>query len=314
MSEASNQITSRRVKDAIAQMNPALKKLYKAFLETEQKAGRNVCMAYYRMGQLVNEAVSKVKYGEGGEAMKLLAEATSYQPRTLQNMRNMTLKWTPKEFTAIAGRRTGEGKTIEVGQLMLIASTACTKRVTDRLVNECFRDTLTHRDLQARIQKLMGEPGSATSASRLSPKKPAAFAAVLEKEAEQLLTMAERAEEQLFERLEADAGKYASQEMLQQLEEVDGVFKQLEEKIPTVRSNISAALERLGRVASAEQEDALTSEDGAKKPAAGSQAKKKKVMRPKAPPTLPPEEEPQEELVSAIVGEVSDEFVDSDAE
>ena len=163
-------VAVRRKEEALASMNPELRKVCDRIAKTLEQTKTDVAKRFYEIGVMLRTVVSKrAVYGES--TMERLADALSIDLSQLQDCRQVATAFKAEKFEKLIERRNALGNRItwtHIVQLSRLRDAPSEVRV--EINRQTFNEGLSTRELGRRIQEHFDKP--ATHPDRRAGRKP----------------------------------------------------------------------------------------------------------------------------------------------
>jgi len=269
-------VASKEVRRILGEMTPALRKVYDKISERLNSLARVDIVARHELGtEIVAACGDQKKYGE--HVVENLAGALGLSTSQIYQWRDVAAAYSKDEIKALSERLTSQNTPISFEHVKLLASVhdlAIRKKLTSAVFKEC----LSSRDLLALIHELLKDRAISHEVRWQIPRSPAAALAKLSKLAGQLAEHQAGIDQVLFTKLSDEPGKYASDELVGQIEDT---CCELEKAMKTLQSDhlkLNSALDSVRR--------ALRAKEAENKETAGTpeRLKKKAKTKPAATP------------------------------
>jgi hypothetical protein len=240
-------LTLRAAEQAVAEMNADLRQAFEKIRERLMKAAVNDIMARYDVGTLIQGVMSnESRYG--ANAADSLAAALGISKAVLYTHQQVAVSWKKQELQAVISRVDEEtGYHLDWAHVWSLAAlTSIDQR--DELIERCFEDKLSSRDVRAFVMELTGaRSNNPKGRPRSAPKSPSAGLAQLKKLTNSLVNAQDVFEEAVFIRLVEESKEFATEAIAEQLREAQEDQSRLEAAAKANRLKLQAALEAVER-------------------------------------------------------------------
>jgi len=233
---------------AIAEMNPALRKVYDGLATKLSDMDKKSVMVRYEIGEKVDMIMSNdVKFGEG--AADKLAAAFGINVSEVHRFRKFSTTWSRTELAKMLKRPMGETQRAISYNHLRVLSTVTQSRLRTQLTERVFKECLSIRDLQAIVTEKLGTRGNNPAGRKAAvPKTPSAGLSKLHTMTSSLLNSADAIESSVFDVLSTEADKYATDKLLDELEGAQEEQEQLIAAATQTLNKLKATSSQLRRV------------------------------------------------------------------
>lgn len=237
----------RATEQAVAEMNADLRQAYEKIRERLVKAAMNDIMARYDIGkEIATVMANESRYG--ANAADTLATALGISKAVLYTHQQVALSWKKQELQDVISRIDPDtGYHLDWAHVWALASLTSLEQ-RDQLVEQCFEDKMSARDVRAAVVELTGaKSNNPKGRPRSAPKSPSAGLSQLKKMTNSLVNAQDVFEEAVFIRLVEESKEFASEAIAEQLREAQEDQSRLEATAKSNRLKLQAALEAVER-------------------------------------------------------------------
>lgn len=237
----------RATEQAVAEMNDDLRQAYEKIRERLVKAAMNDIMARYDVGKEI-QAVMSNESRYGANAADTLSTALGISKAVLYTHQQVAISWEKKELQAVISRIDPDtGYHLDWAHVWALAALTSLEQ-RDQLVEQCFEDKMSARDVRAAVSELTGaKSNNPKGRPRSAPKSPSAGLSQLKKMTNSLVNAQDVFEEAVFIRLVEESKEFASESIAEQLREAQEDQSRLEATAKSNRLKLQAALEAVER-------------------------------------------------------------------
>lgn len=267
---------AKQTKEAISQMNPALKLVYERLATNLQAQYKNEVLSRYEVGkEIASVVVDQRKYGQN--AAQLLAAALNMSTSLLYNLRTLYNQWKDdyQGLKKITERLTVGGIPLTYSQLLLISQLpdeADRHSIVDRCISEC----LTVEELKAIIYEKFGKRSN--NPGGITPRNPTAGVAVMTKALDRLVEGHSKIQKSVFDKIENKPEDFANDKTVEKIEALVEQINESRKLLAEDERRATATLDILFRHMRTENEadEGDEDDDGGDAPASTPAAKKLK--------------------------------------
>lgn len=163
-------IQKERQKAALDEMSSDLKKVYKQIKSKTDAISKNVILAMYDVGELVQQVTrNERKYGEAAVPTLAVALGKQWSANQLWDYRQLANSWTRAGIEKLVGQKTAGGNTITLTHLKKLSGISDTEKRRE-MTKRVFVEDLTTDELADAI--LSGSGGKKRSSGGRKPTPP----------------------------------------------------------------------------------------------------------------------------------------------
>lgn len=256
---------SAEARAAVEAMNDDLRLVYESLRRKLSASTVNDVLAHWEIGHTVSEVCAgthKEKYGEN--ALEKLATAFGCGTSKLYAARCFAIAFPKDELDELLKKRNIVGRPISYSDLLEI-SRLPKKTDRNKLITYFFKNDVASRALHIRASELLGMTGkTGRKATGITPRSPLAGLRAITRHAHRFAEIGTAFNKSVFEQIQADRPKYATEPILHELQEAEERLSELQRIVEEGLAGVSNAITDLSHLQQAGDAAPAESEDEAK--------------------------------------------------